>query len=113
MNTWQKKERIDRIINDFLLRNKEYAVEVYIRSSATDNIIGQILVTTDRVFTSKDNSCSVEWDIDCGVKLNRFTIPYDEVVICFEETDEYSSQTANVILKCGVSIEFQCVGMKV
>lgn len=110
----EKKERIDRIIEDFLLRNKDYAVEVYIRSNITDAIIGQIFVTTDRVFKGNDNSCSVEWDIDSGVKFNsRFVIPYDEVVICFEETDEYGSQTASVIMKCGVSLNFECVGLRV
>lgn len=109
----EKKGRIDRIISDFLSRNKEYAVEVYIRSNITDAIIGQIFVTTDRVFTSKEDSCSVEWDVDCGVKFNRFTILYDEVVICFEETDEYGSQTASAIMKCGVSLNFECVGMRV
>lgn len=52
-------------------------------------------------------------DVDCGVKFNRFTIQYDEVVICFEETDEYGSQTASAIMKCGVSLNFECVGMRV
>lgn len=108
----EKKDRIDKIINEFLSRNKDYAVEVYIRSNITDTIIGQIFVTTDRIFKNKDDSCSVEWDIDCGVKFNRFTIPYDEVVICFEETDEYGSQTASVIMKCGVSLNFECVGLR-
>lgn len=96
----------------FLSRNKEYAVEVYIRSNTTDSIIGQIFVTTDRMFKSKDDSCSLEWDVDCGVKFNRFTIPYDDVEICFEETDEYGSQTVSVIMKCGVSLNFECVGLR-
>lgn len=109
----EKKERIDRIIEDFLSRNKDYAVEVYIRSNITDAIIGQIFVTTDRVFVSKDDSCSVKWDIDSGVKFNKFTIPYDEVVVCFEDTDEHGSQTANVIMKCGILLNFECVGLRV
>lgn len=108
----EKKERIDRIIDEFLSRNKDYAVEVYIRSNITDTIIGQIFVTTDRVFKDNDKSCSVEWDVDCGVKFNRFTIPYDDVVVCFEENDEYGSQTASVIMKCGVSLNFECVGLR-
>lgn len=109
-----KKERIDRIIGDFLSRNKDYAVEVYIRSNATDIIIGQIFVTTDRVFKNSDDSCTLEWDmINCGVKFNRFTIPYNDVVVCFDETDGYNSQATSVIIKSGVSLNFECVGLRV
>lgn len=109
----EQKDRMLEILSKFLSRNKDYAVEVHIRNNMTDGIIGQIIVTPDRVFKSDDNSCSVEWDIDCGVKFNRFTIPYDEVMACFEETDEYGSQSVNVIMKCGMSVEFSCVGLRV
>lgn len=107
-----KKTDKKEIIKSFLLRNEDSAIEVYIRNNLTDSIIGQILVTSDRIFKSDDKKCTLEWGIDCDVKFNRFTIHYEEIMTCYEETDEYNQQFVCVILKNGMSISFECVGIK-
>ena len=39
-------------------------------------------------------------------------IPFNEVLDGYEERDEYYQQIVHVILKNGVTICFECVGMK-
>ena len=49
-----------------------------------------------------------------GIKnVNDITIPYDEVLDCYEEKDECNQQMAYVILKNGMRIDFECVGIKI
>ena len=48
----------------------------------------------------------IEWN------ENNFSIPYDKILACYDETDEYEQQMVFVILKCGVSIDFECCGIE-
>lgn len=103
------KEKVIRTLNRFFEKNKDYAIEVYVRNTNTHSIIGYIVVVPNEreLVCNEEKQYKVSWNN----KYSNFTIPYDEVLNCYEETDEYGSQTIYVILKCGVSIEFECVGM--
>ncbi len=103
-----EKEKVIMILDTFFDKNKDYAIEIYVRNINTRSIIGYIVVSNERKWISnEEKQYEVSWNNEYG----KYTIPYDEVLDCYEETDEYGSQTVHVILKCGVSIEFECVGM--
>lgn len=40
-------------------------------------------------------------------------IPFDEVLDCYEEKDEYNQQMTHVIMKNGMKVYFECVGMRI
>lgn len=102
-----EKEKVVLTLNNFFDRNKDYAIEIYTRNTATRSTIGYIAVPNERECINKEKHYKVSWNNNYG----DFKVPYDEVLNCYEETDEYGMQTVYVILKCGVSIEFECVGM--
>jgi len=106
-------ENIAKTLGEFLDRNKEYIVEVYIRNLSTDNIIGRMYITTDRTIKTNDKKIVLEWDNRRDITLNNLSIPYDEVLACYDEVDEYNQHMVFVILKCGVSIGLECVGMRI
>lgn len=105
------KEKVIKTLGEFLDRNKEYIVEAYISNTATSHIIGRMYVTTDRTFKTDDKGFTLEWDNKQDIAFNNFSVPYDEILACYDETDEYDQQMVFVILKCGVSIDFGCCGM--
>lgn len=43
------KERVDKILGDFLKRDRNYAVEVYINNAVTNKRVGQMFITMDRI----------------------------------------------------------------
>lgn len=104
---------LNRNIGDFLNRNREYMCEAYIRNSMDDSIIGQLYITSDRIFKADDERCTLGWGTGCDVLLNRLVIRYKDVTDCHEEIDEYGSQTICILMKCGMSIDIECVGMKI
>lgn len=103
-----EKEKVIMILDAFFDKNKDYAIEIYVRNTNTRSIIGYIVVSNERKWISNEEK---QYKVSWNNEYSKFTIPYDEVLECYEETDEYGSQTVHVILKCGVSIEFECVGM--
>jgi len=102
-----EKEKVILTLNSFFDKNKNYDIEIYVRNTTTRSTIGYIVVANERECINKEKQFEVSWNN----KYENFKVPYDEVLNCYEETDEYGSQTVYVILKCGVSIEFECVGM--
>ena len=107
------KEKVIKILGDFLNKNKEYIVEAYISNTATSHIIGRMYVTTDRTFKTDDKGVTLEWDNKQDITYNNLSIPYDEILACYDETDEYDQQMIFVILKCGISIDFGSCGMTI
>lgn len=105
------KEKVIKTLGEFLDRNKEYIVEAYISNPVTSYIIGRMYVTTDRVFKTDDKGFTLEWGNRQDIVFNNLSIPYDEILACYNEVDEYDQEMIFVILKCGVSIDFECVGM--
>ena len=106
------KEKVIKTLGEFLDRNKEYIVEVYISNPVTKHIIGKMYAATDRVFKTDDKGFTLEWDNRQGIVFNNFSVPYDEILACYDETDKYDQQMIFVILKCGVSIDFGCCGIE-
>lgn len=113
------KEKVENILGGFLERNKEYAVELYINNAATNSSMGKIFITSDRTYSADDNKFTLKWDKDenYDVRYNDISIPYDEVMACYEETDKEDnlkiSETAVVILKNGMEFNFGCIGMRI
>lgn len=105
------KEKVIRTLGEFLDKNKEYIVEAYISNTATSHIIGRMYVATDRIFKTDDKGFTLEWNNKQDIAFNNFSVPYDEILACYDETDEYDQQMIFVILKCGVSIDFECCGL--
>ena len=105
------KEKVIRTLGEFLDKNKEYIVEAYISNTATSHIIGRMYVATDRTFKTDDKGFTLEWNNKQDIAFNNFSVPYDEILACYDETDEYDQQMIFVILKCGVSIDFECCGL--
>ena len=108
------KEKVDNILGGFFDRNKDYAVELYLRNAVINSSMGKILITSDRIYNADDNKFKLEWNKDenYDVRYNEFSILYDEVMACYEERDEYNQQMVHVILKNGMTIYFECVGTK-
>lgn len=102
------KEKVIKTLGGFLERNKEYIVGVYISNCATNHIIGRMAITNDRMLKTDDKGFTLKWGNSNDIKLNNFFVPYDEILACYDETDEYDQQMVFVILKCGVSIDFDC-----
>lgn len=113
------KEKVENILGGFLEGNKEYAVELYINNAITNRRIGKIFITSDRIFKADDEKITLEWDKDenFDVRYNDFSIPYNEVMACYEEVDKEDnlkiSETVVVILKNGMKFQFECCGIKI
>lgn len=113
------KERVLEILGRFLDRNRNYVVELYIRNAVTNSSMGRIFVTSDRIYETNDKRFKLKWDKDenYDVRYNEFLISYDDVIACYEEADKDDkpkiSETAVVILKNGMMIDFECFGMRI
>ena len=105
------KEKVIKTLGEFQDRNEKYVIGAYISNPVTNHIIGRMAITTDRTFKTDDKGFTLEWDNSNEIKINNFSISYDEILACYDEVDEYDQQMVFVILKCGVSIDFDCVGM--
>lgn len=106
------REKIENILGGFLERNKDYVISGNISNGISGNPISGFWMTVDRKFGSNDSVLYLKSNIGDIKSVNHISIPYDEVLDCYEERDEYNQQTVHVILKNGMTICFECVGMK-
>lgn len=112
------RERVENILGRFLHRNKDYAVELYASNAVTGNRIGQIFITSDRIYEADDKKFILKWNKDdnCDVRYNNFSVLYDEIMKCYETVDKEDelkiSETVVVILKNGMEFDFECCGMR-
>lgn len=115
----EMKEKAESILGEFLERNKEYAIELYINNAATNSNIGKIFIASDRIYNADNKKFTLKWDKDenYDVRYNDFSIPYDEIMACYEEVDKDEnlkiSETVVVILKNGMEFSFGCFGMRI
>ena len=113
------KEKVENILGGFLERNKDYAVELYINNAVANSNMGKIFITSDRIGETNDKRLTLKWskDENYDVRYNDFSIPYNEIMACYEEVDKDDnlkiSETAIVILKNGMEFSFGCVGMRI
>ena len=102
-----KTEKLIAMLNEFFSRNKEYGIEIYLKNGITDSIIQRLYIPTGRTISYGKNDYKVMW----SDKMSEISIPYDDVISCHEEKDEYNQQSITVILKGGLFIEIECVGL--
>lgn len=113
------REKVENILGGFLERNKEYVIELCINNAVTNSNIGKLFIASDRIYNADDKRLTLKWNKDenYDVGYNNLSIPYDEVMACYKETDKYDnlkiSETAVVILKNGMEFDFGCVGMRI
>ena len=112
------KEKLESILGGFLDKNKDYAVEIYINNAVTNNRIGQIFITSDRIYKADDKKITLAWNKDDNydVRYNEFLIPYDEIMKCYETVEKEDklkiTEAVVVILKNGMEFDFECCGMR-
>lgn len=107
------KERVDKILGDFLERDRNYAVELYINNAVTNKRLGQVFITMDRTVKTDDDKFRIKWDINQDINFNEFSFTYNEILACYEKADEYDQQTVYVIFKNGMKYVFECIGMQI
>lgn len=107
------REKVERILGGFLERNKDYAISGNISNGISGNPIFDFWMTIDRQYGSNESVLYLKSNIGNIKSVNRIMIPFDEVLDCYEEKDEYNQQMVNVILKNGMTICFECVGMRI
>ena len=106
------REKVENILGGFLERNKEYAISGNISNGISGNSISDFWMTVDRQYGSNESVLYLKSNIGDVKSVNHIMIPYGEVLDCYEERDEYDQQMVHVILKNGMTIYFECVGMK-
>lgn len=113
------KKRVENILGEFLERNKEYVIELCINNAITNSNIGKLFIASDRIYNADDKRLTLKWNKDenYDVRYNELSIPYDEVMACYEEADKDDnliiSETAVVIFKNGMEFSFCCIGMRI
>ena len=107
------KEKVESILGGFLERNKDYAISGNISNGISGNPISNFWMIIDRQYGSNESVLYLKSNIGDIKNVNHITISYDEVLDCYEERDEYNQQMVHVILKNGMTIDFECVGMKI
>lgn len=107
------KEKVDNILGGFSDRNREYSISGCLRNGIGGNAIASFLIPIDRKIGSNERKFFLRSGMDGIKNVNDITIPYDEVLDCYEERDEYNQQMVYVILKSGMRIDFECVGIRI
>ena len=107
------KEKIDNILGGFSDRNREYSISGCIRNGVSGSVLADFLIPIERKIESNMKKFALKSSIDGIKNVNSITIPYDEVLDCYEEKDEYNQQMVYVILKNGMRIDFECVGIRI
>lgn len=107
------REKVESILGGFLHRNKDYAISGNISNGISGNPISDFWMTIDRQFGSNESVLYLKSNIGDIKSVNHILIPYDEVLDCYEERDEYNQQMVYVILKNGMRIDFECVGLRI
>lgn len=107
------KEKVENILGGFLDRNKDYAISGNISNGISGNHISDFWMTIDRQFGSNESVLYLKSNIGDIKSVNHILISYDEVLDCYEERDEYNQQMVYVILKNGMRIDFECVGVRI
>ena len=104
------KEKFSKTLNDFLTRNEEYAIQIYLKNTDTDSFIGRFLAPIGRNYDQNgEGGFKVSWNKG----YDSLCISHNEVIACYQEKDEYGSQTVHLIMKYGVTIDFECCGDRV
>ena len=106
-----QKEKVIQIFESFFGRNSNYVVYAYLKNGITGNNIANMNLK-NREIEEREGFLRVSWDENkhLGIYMHNFSIHYDEVVSCYEEIDEYGSQSVRVIFQNGIIVNFECCG---
>lgn len=107
------KEKVDNVLGGFVDRNREYSISGCIRNGVGGSTIANFLLPIDRKIESNKRKFFLRSGMDGVKNVNDIIVPYDEVSDCYEEKDEYNQQMVYVVLKNGIRIDFECVGIKI
>lgn len=66
------KEKIEKVLGNYLDINKDYAIHVCIKNGITENIIAKLLVPIDRVTKTEEKKYLLEWKVN-DVEWNNLT----------------------------------------
>lgn len=107
----QNKGTVIQIFESFFERNKDYVVYAYLKNGTTGNILANMTLKNSEI-EEKECFLRVSWDENeyLGIYMHNFSVHYDEVVSCYEEVDEYGSQSICVVFKNGIVANFECCG---
>lgn len=103
------KEKVENILGGFWKRNSDYAIHAYIRNGITGNFMTNLLIPVKWNVQAEEKQYLIKWKVG-DVECNDLSLPYDEIMDCYEETDEYNQQNVVVIMKNGMKLEFECCG---
>lgn len=108
------KEKFSKTLNDFLTRNEEYAIQIYLKNTDTDSFIGRFLAPIGRNYDQNyDQNGKNGFDVSWNRGNDSLCISHNDVISCYQEKDEYGSQTVHVIMMGGVTIDFECCGDRI
>ena len=107
------REKIEGILGGFLERNRDYAISGNISNGISGNPVSDFLFPIDRQYGSTESIFYLKGNVGDVKSVNRIMIPFDEVLDCYEEKDEYNQQMTHVIMKNGMKVYFECVGMRI
>ncbi len=103
--------KVETIIEKFLERNKGYIIEIYIINAVNDAVMSLLYIPIERNVDKDEGGITITWEssnIDC----NHCSLLYDEIMDCYEELIEPTFQSVSAILKNGIKIQFECIGIK-
>lgn len=110
------KEKVENILGKFLERNKEYAVNAYVRNGITGNSITRLFIPINRTAKSEEKNYSVEWEVD-NIEYSDLSLPYEEIMDCYENNCEEDglkiAELVVVLLNNGMKVELECVGDRI
>lgn len=105
----QMKERVETILGGFLKRNEDYVVYAYLRNGITERMFTHMTLFNRRI-EEGEQDFRVEWNKDDVIFNQSCSIPYEEVMSCYEETDEYGQESVYIVFKNGMIATFECCG---
>lgn len=103
------KVKVKNILAGFWKRNNDYAIHAYIRNGISGNFMTRMLIPVDRNVQAEKKRYLIKWKVG-DVECNDLSLPYEEIMDCYEERDEYNQQIVVVIMKNGMKFEFECCG---
>lgn len=103
------KEKVIRILGEFLERNKEYVIHAYIRNGVTGKIFSNMTLL-DWQSKEREKEYLLMRNKDEIIFNQNLVVSYEEVMTCYEERDEFGQQSIYVVLKNGMIFEMECCG---
>lgn len=101
------RRRAIQSIEDFLNRNKDYTIEIYIKDANNGGFcVEENYVPTGRNWNFDDEKkLKIIWHSGCY----SVSIPTDKISGYYEGIDKNGQENVQVILESGICVEFECI----